>query len=334
MAHVQFQNTLIKYWEIESTMQRKKIAITGGLGFIGFNLANKIVELDPQVELKLIDNFSSGTKNSFGNHPRVEEIRLDISQKNIQIISEELKDVETVIHLSAFGNVTESVLNPWLNFENNVITTIGLLESMRQASVKKIVFASTGGAIMGNTNPPVNEKSVPNPISPYGSSKLACEAYLKSYSECYGISSIIFRFGNVYGKHSKHKNGIINKLILCAIHDEAITIRGNGSSTRDYIHVDDICDGITRGLDYMSKHRGNYSETFHLATGRETQINEVIQEIEKIHEKKMKKIYVDEIAGEVKRNFADSEKAKNMLDFTCSVDFSKGIQELYEWYID
>ena len=186
-----------------------RVIITGGLGFIGFNLAKSLSKKGFHVII--IDSLVSGSNNQkwIEKDWEIHKLGLDQTEKIIKI----LKKAEIVIHLAALGNVIQSVKDPIVNFNNNVFSTIKLLEAMRIADCQKIIFSSTGGALMGNTTPPVSELSIPKPISPYGASKLACEGYLSAYSNSYDISSIIFRFGNVYGPFSSHKIGVINKFI-------------------------------------------------------------------------------------------------------------------------
>lgn len=310
---------------------RQKIAVTGGLGFIGFNLCKHLIKQFPDISLLVIDDLKSNSKNYFPEKSNIEVINMTISINNKSKLIDIISGCTSIIHLAAKGNVTESISSPWNNFENNVISTLVLLEVARTAGIKQFLFSSTGGAIMGNTLPPVDERSLPQPISPYGSSKLACEGYIRSYSMCYGINTIIFRFGNVYGKHSMHKTGIINKTIISALKNESITIRGDGSSTRDYIHVDDICNGIIKGISFISSLGEGSCNLFHLANGIETSLNELITTIEGVHGAKINRQHVEEITGEVRRNAAMTSAASSMLNFKTSISLEKGIKSLYDW---
>ena len=133
---------------------------------------------------------------------------------------------------------------------------------------------------MGNTKVPVNENSSPKPISPYGARKLACEGYINAYSECYGIKSIIFRFGNVYGPNGSHKKGVVNKFIRNSISTQNHIVYGSTNSSRDYIHVNDICEAIKLGINHFDSMKFN-SEVFHLANFEEITISELIKIISK-----------------------------------------------------
>ena len=155
-----------------------KILITGGAGFIGFNLIKLLKVNFPLNEIIVVDNLStcSANANYFDNDVRFIKDEL----ANLSAYTKELKNVDLVFHLAAKGNVIDSINDPIDNFQSNVFETIKLLEFMRTNGIDKLIFSSTGGAIMGNAKPPVNEKNLPSPISPYGASKLSCEAYLRA----------------------------------------------------------------------------------------------------------------------------------------------------------
>lgn len=309
-----------------------KIAITGGLGFIGFNLIKEIIAHHPGINILVIDNLISKTLNGFQNISNVEISHISISKDNASRLTSIIQGCETVVHLAAFGGVEASIIKPWDNFVNNVEATLVLLEAIKNSSVEQIIFSSTGGALMGKTLPPVNEMSLPLPISPYGSSKLACEGYIRSFCECYDLKGTIFRFGNVYGPWSQHKQGIVNKLILASLKNEFITIRGDGSSTRDYIHVKDICQGVIKGMEYSDKCDPKTCNTFHLANGVEVSLNSLLEVVENISSSKIKRLYSDELTGEVTHNFAQSLFAKSKLNFTPQVSLDEGIRDTFEWY--
>ena len=308
----------------------KKIAITGGLGFIGFNLIENF--LKEKYEIVIIDSRISGTKNKINESKNLKLFASDISEnKNIKDI---INSCDLLIHLAAKGNVVESVQDPIENFNQNVLTTIQLLEILKDSEkCKKIIFSSTGGALMGDSIPPINEKSCPNPISPYGASKLACEGYINAYSKCYGLSSIVFRFGNVYGPNGSHKMGVVNKFIRNSINDVEHIVYGSTNSSRDYIHVYDICEAILLGIKYFPKMEKNY-ELFHLANFEEVTLSKLIECIHKVSKKKNSYKLLEYRNGEVFRNFCSYKKANNILKFNPKYNLEKGIENLYYWILE
>ena len=304
-----------------------KVLITGGAGFIGYNLIKALKKNVDFDEIICFDNLSSKTINHDYFDESVKIIKDELC--NINDHKEELKNIDIIFHLAAKGNVIDSIKNPMENFNSNVFETIRLLEFIRANEIKKLIFSSTGGAIMGNVKPPVNEKNIPSPISPYGASKLACEAYLRAYSASYNIKCACLRFGNVYGPYSSHKKGVINKFIMAFKTDECIEIFGDGNSSRDYIFVEDIVDGLIKSCKFLSTCQENFS-VFHLASGKETKLNELVSILERIADKKIPKKFYPSRIGEVAYNFAHYSLAKKILKFNPSISIESGLDILYK----
>ena len=306
-----------------------KILVTGSLGFIATNLIKKIAK-DGDNIIYGIDSLISKSVNEAFTKKICKHNYFDLNEKDK--LKDCLNDIDIVIHLAARGNVIESINDPILNFNSNVCSTLNLLECMKEKSVKKLIFSSTGGALIGNCEPPVNENSKPNPISPYGASKMACEGYISAYSESFDIKSVILRFGNVYGPYSKHKTGVLNKWIISALKNQPIIIYGDGSSSRDYIHVDDLSNGIISALRFLYSDKSNKNNLFHLANNHETTLNDLVHLLKELNGKDLKVKYLPNRKGEVFRNFADTTKAELDLGFKPSINLKDGIRDIYNWY--
>lgn len=313
----------------------RRILITGGSGFIGFNLTKALLDEWPQCEIVVIDSSIAKSENHCllkGYEPQITIHSLHIGLDTIEELSKILVGCELIIHLAALGNVTDSINEPLNNFSANVQSTIALLEAMRLAGIRNLIFSSTGGALMGDCPPPVNENSVPAPISPYGASKLACEGYIRAYSKSFGFCSIICRFGNVYGPYSLHKNGVVNKFIKNCLTGRPLQIRGEGLSTRDYIHVTDIARGLILCAKRILSGEVSVSpETYHLSCGQEVSLRDIASLLINIHGSSLTIEHVPEIRGEIKRNASVSLYASTVLGFEASVTFHEGLKGLYEW---
>ena len=303
------------------------ILISGGLGFIGSNFLELIIKNKRFDKIYILDNNSISIKKYY--------IPIELN-KNIQLINHNLLkfkefkvDLDCIVHLAAAGNVIESVNNPIYNFENNVRATLNILEFAKKSKVSKFIFSSTGGALMGNTSLPINENSIPKPISPYGASKLCCESYIKAYSSMYQIESYILRFGNVYGPYCFHKKGVINKLFDSILNKKNFNVFGDGTSSRDYIHVKDVSKAI---LSCLLKDSNSLQNTYHLSTNVETTLNELISIFSKIANKKIQVQYFPARIGEVYRNFADYNLAKNELSFEPNKDLESLLEDTFRWY--
>src|SRR6202035_4762274 len=160
-----------------------------------------------------------------------------------------LAGIESIIHLAAAGSVVMSVADPVMNFEANVVGTFRVLDAARRAGLGRVVLASTGGALIGDATPPVNERSLPKPISPYGASKLAGEGYAHAFAKTYGVRTVAIRFGNVYGPWCARKRGVLNVFFESIHSGVPLIIYGDGSASRDYVHVDDIANALQLALE-------------------------------------------------------------------------------------
>ena len=301
----------------------RNTVITGGRGFIGVNLAES---MRTARNVKVYDNLQRPSPTGW-----VEEHQSFICGDilNLPLLESELSGNSEVVHLAAYGSVVESISDPRSNFLVNVNGTLNVLQAAAKAGVRRVIMASTGGALIGDALPPVDENSLPKPISPYGASKLCGEAYCHAFAKSYGLETICLRFGNVYGPHSAHKKGAVTVFIKALMRDEPIVIYGDGSASRDYIYVDDLCRGINGALD--ADNIG--AEVFHLASMRETTVLELANILCGIAGKPNHLIqFRPARTGEVSRNFASYTKARHTLGFEPKVALDEGLEKTWEWY--
>ena len=301
----------------------EKVLVTGGCGFIGANLVRMLLDKDQQVTV--FDNLSKGNRHYLDGLD-VTFIEGDI--RDAGALGDALAGAARVVHLAAYGSVVESVEDPQTNFEMNVIGTFNVLNQAVRHNIEKLVFSSTGGALIGDAVPPVNEQSLPKPISPYGAGKLCAEAYCHAFSKSYGINTVCTRFANVYGPYSDHKSGVINQFFKKIAQDQPLIIYGDGSSTRDYIHVADLCNGITRALLFNDVK----TDVIHLASGRETSLRQLADLMIRISGKNDHPIeFREKRIGEVDRNFARYDHARKVLGFEPLYTLEEGLREAWDW---
>ena len=302
----------------------ERVLVTGGAGFIGANLVPRLVAAGYAV--RVLDDLRNG-RTSYLDGIDVEFVRGDIADP--AVLDAALVGVAAVVHLAAAGSVVESVLDPGENFRNNAIGTFSVLEATRRAGIERLVFSSTGGALIGNATPPVDERSLPKPISPYGASKLTAEAYLHAYAVAYGMRTVALRFANVYGPFSGHKKGAITVFFKALWNDEPIVVFGAGTASRDFMYVTDICHGIELGL--SADVPGG--TVCHIATGVETTVAELADACRVAAGKPDNPIeHRPNRPGEVERNFASYDLAHELLGFTPAVSLADGLAATWDWY--
>ena len=316
-----------------------KWLVTGGCGFIGTNFVSRLLALGEKVYI--IDNLSaSGIPNIFGNIQKIypkdipNEARAsliigDIRDKDLAIAAG--SDADVIVHLAASTGVLPSIENPGFDCDVNVIGTLNYLESARHNSCKAFVLASSG-APLGEQLPPIHEDMVPKPISPYGASKLSGEAYCSAFHGSFGIRAMAFRFSNVYGPNCKHKESVIARFIKRAISGKPLIIYGDGSQTRDFIHVEDLVNAII-----LSVENGQGGHIYQIATQVETPILTVANIIKRRFEDFLsREVSIIEEAfrkGEVMKNYADISKAANILGWQPERTLERGIYELIDWFV-
>jgi UDP-glucose 4-epimerase len=275
--------------------------------------------------VRALDNFSRGSRAHLDGAD-VEVVEADI--RDADAVARALDGVDVVIHLAAYGSVAESVEEPFENFDVNVRGTLVLLNACAAAGIEKLVFASTGGAIMGNTPPPVDETSVPWPISPYGASKLCGEAYCHAFAGSFGLPVVALRFANVYGPVSAHKKGAVTAFVTRALRGEPLVIYGDGSATRDFLYVNDLCAGICAAVDAPLE-----DEVVHLASGEETSIGALAKLIlELTGAGDLPIVYEGRRRGEIERTFARPERAAELLGFAPAHSLRDGLRKTIDWF--
>jgi UDP-glucose 4-epimerase len=302
------------------------ILVTGGAGFVGATLVRRLVASGYRV--RVLDNLTTGDEAHLAG-VGAELVKGDI--RDADALDGALAGVQAVIHLAAAGSVTGSVQDPAGNFEVNALGTFRVLDAARRAGAARVVLASTGGALIGDAVPPVSEQSLPKPISPYGASKLAGEGYAHAFAKTYGVRTVAVRFGNVYGPWSSRKRGVLN-VFFESIHSGApLVIYGDGSASRDYVHVDDISGALQLALEKDVPG----GTVVHAASGVETtliQLADLCRRAAGVPGHPVE--YRPMRAGEVGRNFASYDLARRLLGYAPAVPREIGIPRTWKWFQD
>jgi UDP-glucose 4-epimerase len=233
-------------------MERESVVlVTGGAGFIGSHIVDKLVETSYTV--KVIDNLSSGSLDNIRHHlvkQSIKFIRGDL--KNKEEVLRVVEDVDTVFHFAANPEVRLSTTNPEVHFNENVVATFNLLEAMRLKDVKSIIFASSSAVYGEPEKIPVSEEAPIKPLSVYGASKAACENLMHAYSKLYGFNALILRYANIIGPRLRH--GVLYDLLIkLSRNKEVLEVLGDGTQVRSYLHVRDAVEATLLAWSTLSK---------------------------------------------------------------------------------
>jgi UDP-glucose 4-epimerase len=301
----------------------RHVLVTGGCGFIGANLVRHLRRETPW-RIRVVDDLRTGRREYVP--PELAEVRVgDIGDP--AVLGPALDDVDAVVHLAAQTGVVPSVEDPVADFEGNTVATFRLLDACRRRGVGRFVFASSGAAV-GEVPPPIHEEVVPRPLSPYGAAKLAGEAYARAFAGSYGMQTVSLRFSNVYGPFSSHKRNAIPIFITRLLSGGELVIYGDGTQTRDFIFVDDLCRAIHLSL----LAEGVAGEVFQVATGVETSILALADLVQRAVGVDAQLRFEPRRPGEVYRSAADISKARAVLGFEPTVGLEEGLARTVAWF--
>lgn len=318
--------------------------ITGGCGFIGTRLVHHLRRREGAA-IRVLDNLSVGTPEDLAAVSAVERAQAGTSFppaggaaqlivgdiRNLDDVRAAARGADVIVHLAANTGVMPSIEAPLDDCHSNVIGTLNVLEGARLEGCTRVIFASSG-APLGEQEPPIHEQKLPRPVSPYGASKLAGEAYCHVYARTYDLQTVALRFGNVYGPGSRKKGSVVAKFIREALAGEPLTIYGDGAQTRDFIHVDDLVEAVFRAADSNAA-----GEVFQIATGAETTVNEIVDALKVAlanHGHTLEVQYTEPRKGEVIRNYSDVSKAKRELGWEARhSSVADGIAGTLEWFL-
>ena len=305
-------------------VQSRRVLVTGGAGFVGATLVRRLAGAGHAV--RVLDNYCTGDP-LYLDGVDADLVRGDI--RDDRALDAALAGMDAVVHLAAAGSVITSVADPAANFDVNVVGTFRVLDAARRAGVERTVQASTGGAVIGDATPPVTERSLPKPLSPYGASKLAGEGYAHAFAAAYGLRTMALRFANVYGPWSARKPGAMTLFFRAIQAGQPIVIYGDGSASRDYTHVEDIA----RAIELALQRDVPGGTALHIASGVETTVLELADLCRAAASAPEHPVeYRPARAGEVGRNFASYDLAPELLGYEPSISRGDGIRQTWRWF--
>lgn len=302
-------------------MKNKIALITGGAGFIGSNLAHRLLNRGYQVIV--LDNFQSGHKSNIEHLP-IKIVEGDI--RNRETVESAVQGVEVIFHLAASVGNKRSIDFPIDDAEINVLGTLTVLEAARKFGVRKIVTSSSAGIFGELKILPIREDHPIEPDSPYGCTKLCEEKLCLSYAKLYPLEVVCLRYFNVYGPNQRFDayGNVIPIFVFKMLQNEKITIFGDGEQTRDFVHVYDVVQANIKAAESIG-----VSGAFNIASGKSITINHLVNLITKNHNAQIE--YSSKRPGDVLHSLADITLAKEKFNFLPEMELEKGIEEYVLW---
>ena len=311
----------------------QKIFVTGGAGFIGSHIVDRLTEED--FDVTVIDDLHTGSLTNVSRHRNRKNFHFvegDIRDNNL--VRKNLKDIDVVFHEAALASVTFSVKDPISTNQINVEGTLNLLKASCDLDVKRFIFASSA-AVYGKTKSPrKNEDDNLNPTSPYGVSKLAAENYVQVFQRLYGLETVCLRYFNVYGPRQRvdvhgSYGGVISIFINRILKNMPPTINGDGEQTRDFVYIDDV---VEANILAMNSQNGA-GEVFNIATGKNVSINRVAEILKQIMKKEdLENIHTEPRPTDLKHGYASISKAEEILGYKPQFSIEEGLTQLVNWY--
>ncbi|MBI5458360.1 GDP-mannose 4,6-dehydratase [Methanobacterium sp.] len=323
----------------------KTVLVTGGAGFIGSHLIERL--LIDKKKIILIDDFNDYYDPKIKENNVQEIIRtrkqLNLDDNYFQVYRGDITEnvwidkvfnennIDIIVHLAAMAGVRPSIEMPEKYYNVNINGTLKILEACKERKIKNFIFASSSSVYGNNLKTPFTEiDNVDYPISPYAASKKAGELLCHTYYHLYDISVACLRFFTVYGPRQR-PDLAIHKFTKLILNNKEIPFYGNGNTERDYTYIDDIIDGIIKAMKWINKDEKVY-EIFNLGESKTISLNQMVQTLEKVIGKRATINKLPNQPGDVNKTFADISKSKEILGYNPKTDFEDGISKFVEWY--
>lgn len=303
----------------------KRVLVTGGGGFIGTHLVNRLIGKGYRV--RVLDRIPVDMHTAWQASEHIEYLMGDFSDHSL--IDVAMKGVDFVYHLVSTTIPASSNIDPVFDVQSNLVGSLSLLDLALKAGVKKVIFVSSGGTVYGKPKSlPIKESDPTDPICSYGITKLAIEKYLNLYQELHGLDFMVLRLANPFGEGQRPgAQGAIAAFMHKIVTGQPIEIWGDGSVVRDYIYIHDVIDVMVRGIEYAGKER-----VFNLGGGEGRSLNEIVETLGAVSGRHVERIYKSGRALDVPKSVLDISLIKRELNWQPSQDFAGDIGKTWHWF--
>jgi UDP-N-acetylglucosamine/UDP-N-acetylgalactosamine 4-epimerase len=311
-----------------------RVLVTGGAGFIGSNLVEKLLE-NPEISLvRVLDNLATGSLRnieSFINEKRFQYIENDIRDYNSCLSA--CDGIDFISHQAALGSVPRSINDPLTTNNVNITGTLNIFTAAKEKAIKRIVYAASSSTYGDHPGLPKVEDKIGNPLSPYAVTKYVNELYAKVYSDLYEMEIIGLRYFNVFGPRQNPQGpyaAVIPLFVKAIIENIPPVINGDGEHSRDFTYVANAVQANINAMFATNKNAVN--QVYNIAYGQQTSLNELFKHLKDIAGSNLAVIHGPERKGDVKHSLADISKAKNLIQYNPEVSVEAGLKKTFEWY--
>lgn len=301
------------------------ICVTGGAGFIGSHLTDRLIALGHKVVV--VDNLISGCREFV--HKDAEFIQMDIRDAGLTELFR-AHQIEYVFHEAAQTMVDASMKDPKYDCDVNLMGLLNVLNACRDTGVKKVLLPSSAAVYGDNDHLPLKETEQGVPTSFYGLTKLTTESYLRIYSQAFGLPYLCYRYANVYGPRQGNggEGGVISIFCQAITKDVGVTVFGDGEQTRDFVYVDDVVEANIAGLE-----QPQVTGIFNVSTNHGVSVNTLLEDLQKVSHKSLQVIYGEERQGDIKHSRLDTTKASEELHWSAKIPFLEGLEKTYMYFL-
>ena len=311
-----------------------RILVTGGAGFIGSNLVEKLLQDDRVSRVRVLDNLATGSLQNiieFRSHPKFEFMEGDI--RSYPNCLEACTNMDHVSHQAALGSVPRSIKDPLTTNEVNITGTLNIFNAARERKIKRVVYAGSSSTYGDHPGLPKKEELIGNPLSPYAVSKYVNELYAAVFSGLYGLEIIGLRYFNIFGPRQNPDGpyaAVIPLFIKAIINNQTALINGDGSHSRDFTYVDNAVQANILSL--FTENKNALNQVYNIACGEQVTLLQLFDMLAKIGESKLRPEHGPERKGDVKHSMADIAKAKQLIQYDPPVSTQEGLKKTFEWY--
>ena len=298
----------------------KRALVTGGGGFIGSHLVDRLLQDGYQV--RVLDSFATGRRVNLAHSEDVEVIEGDI--QSYERVSNAARGTEVVLHQAALPSVPRSIQDPLMTNAVNITGTLNVLLASRDHGVRRVVYASSSSIYGANPALPKVEHLTPAPISPYAVSKLAAESYCRAFHDVYGLECVALRYFNIFGPRqdpNSQYSAVVPRFIDAALDGRRPIVYGDGEQSRDFTFIENVVDANMLALDAP----GAAGEVFNVACGERASLNDMLRYLGEWLEAPIEAEHLPPRNGDVPHSMADITKARELLGYEPRVDFAEGL---------